>query len=168
MVKRESLAVFELLCVIVLILGTLAGCGGSQEKDQGKQEGTTPEQNIVEETTTETTPVESGAVVRVSGTPGTAYSGTFGTVRNVQVVDDATVGTEPEDYVVGNLGPEDDQLNASFSKTQPGGETLQVEILVDGKSVAQGETSAELGVATANYVPEEALPEKTLPKEGEK
>jgi hypothetical protein len=168
MVNCRYFAAFKLLCVIVLALVALAGCGGSQEEDQGKQEGSDPEQDIAEEMTAETTTVESGAVVRVSGTPGTAYSGTYGTVRDVQVVDDATVGTEPNDYVVGDLGPEDDQLNASFSKTQSGGETLQVEILVDGESVAQGETSAELGVATANYKPDEALPEKTLPKEDEK
>jgi hypothetical protein len=40
--------------------------------------------------------------------------------------------------------------------------------LVDGEAVARGETSAELGVATASWRPAGALKEETLPKEREK
>jgi hypothetical protein len=153
------------LCVFALVLGTLAGCGGSD--DEGEQEANEPTRETVEETTVEGT-AESGVVVRVSGTPGTTYSGTYGTAAEVQAVDDATVGTEPTDYEVGNIGGAGDRLNTSFSKTELGGEILEVEIVVDGEPVARGETSAELGVATASWTPEGTLQEETLPKEREK
>ena len=153
------------LCVFALVLGMLAGCGGSG--DEGEQGANEPTQEPVEETTVEAT-VEDGVVVRVSGTPGPVYSGTYGTAPEVQAVDDATVGTEPADYEVGTVGDEDDRLNASFSKTVPGGETLEVEILVSGEAVARGETSAELGVATASWTPEGAPQDEMLPKEREK
>ena len=165
-VGREGLvSKLGVLCVFALVLGTLAGCGGSE--DEGEQGANEPVQEPVEETTVEAT-AEDGVVVRVSGTPGTTYSGTYGTATEVQAIDDATVGTEPADYEVGAVGGADDRLNASFSKTAPGGETLEVEILVSGEAVARGETSAELGVATASWTPEEAPQDEMLPKEREK
>ena len=45
---------------------------------------------------------------------------------------------------------------------------MRVEILLDGEVVTQSETSAELGSATVNWKPEGALPEETLPREGQK
>ncbi len=164
-VGREGLGKLGVLCVFVLVLGTLAGCGGSD--NEGEQGANEPAREPVEETTTEAV-AESGVVVRVSGTPGTAYSGTYGTAADVRAVDDATVGNEPMDYEVGAVGGAGDRLNTSFSKTEPGGETLEVEILVDGEPVARGETSAELGVATASWMPEGTLQDETLPKEREK
>ena len=164
-VGHKRLGKLGVLCVFALVFGTLVGCGGSD--NQGKQEANEPKQEPVEETTVEET-AETGVVVRVSGTPGTTYSGTYGTATDVQTVDDATVGTEPTDYEVGAVGSTRDRLNASFSKTAPGGETLEVEILVDGEAVARGETSAELGVATASWTLAGALKEETLPKEREK
>ena len=164
-VGREVLGKLGVLCVFALVLGTLAGCGGSD--NEGEQEANEPTREPVEETTTEVA-AESGVVVRVSGTPGTAYSGTYGTTTEVQAVDDATVETEPTDYEVGGVGGAGDRLNTSFSKTEPGGETLEVEIVVDGEPVARGETSAELGVATASWTPEGTLQDETLPKEREK
>lgn len=160
---RGVLGKLGVLCVFALVLGALAGCGGSD--DEGEQEANETTRETAEETTVEGT-AESGVVVRVSGTPGTAYSGTYGTATEVQAVDDATVGTGPTDYEVGTVGG--DRLNASFTKTAPGEETLEVEILVDGEAVARGETSAELGVATASWTPAGALKEETLPKEREK
>ena len=164
-VGRERLGKLGVLCVFALVFGTLVGCGSSD--NQGEQEANEPTQKPTEETTVEET-AESGVVVRVSGTPGTAYSGTYGTATEVQAVDDANVGTEPTEYGVSAVGSAGDRLNASFSKTNPGGETLEVEILVDGEAVARGETSAELGVATASWTPAGAAKEETLPKEREK
>jgi hypothetical protein len=111
---------------------------------------------------------ENNVIVRVSGTPGITYSGTYGTANEVRIVDDATVGDGPTKYEVGTVDAEEGLLNAAFSKTQPGREVLRVEILVDDEVVTQSETSAELGTATVNWRPEEALPEETLPREGEK
>ena len=165
LVGHQRLGKLGVLCVFALIFGTLVGCGGSD--NQGEQEADEPVREPAEETTIEEM-AESGVVVRVSGTPGTSYSGTYGTATDVQAVDDATVATEPTDYEVGAVGSMGDRLNASFSKTDPGGETLEVEILVDGEAVARGETAAELGVATASWAPAGALKEETLPKEREK
>ena len=164
-VGREGLGKLGVLCVFALVLGTLVGCGGSD--NQSEQEANEPIREPAEETTVEET-AQTGVVVRVSGTPGTAYSGTYGTAAEVQAVDDATIGNEPTDYEVGATGSVSDRLNVSFSKTEPGGETLEVEILVDGEAIARGETSAELGVATASWTPAGALKEETLPKEREK
>ena len=164
-VGREVLGKVGVLCVFALVLGTLAGCGGSDNEDE--QEANEPTREPVEETTTEAA-AEGGVVVRVSGTPGTAYSGTYGTTTEVQAVDDATVETEPTNYEVGGVGGAGDRLNTSFSKTEPGGETLEIEIVVDGEPVARGETSAELGVATASWTPAGTLQDETLPKEREK
>ena len=166
LVGRGRLAKLGVLCVFALVLGTLVGCGGSDnEGEQGANEP--PREPVEEETTVEGT-AESGVVVRVSGTPETAYSGTYGTATEVQAVDDVNVGTGPTDYEVGAVGGAGDRLNASFSKTEPGEETLEVEIVVDGEPVARGETSAELGVATASWTPAGVLEEETLPKEREK
>ncbi len=168
-VGREALARLRALCVFALVLGTLVGCGGSgsegeQEGEQGANESV---REPAEETAAQET-AEDGVVVRVTGTPGAVYSGTYGTATEVRAVDDATVGTEPTDYEVGAVEGQDGRLNVSFSKTESGGETLEVEILVDGEAVARGETSAELGVATASWTPEGALPDEVLPKEREK
>lgn len=153
-----------ILCVFALFLGTLAGCGGSE--DEGEQGANEPVQEPVGDTTFEdATRAEDGVVVRVSGTPGTTYSGTYGTATGVRAVDDAVVETGPTDYEVGTVGSEDGRLNVSFSKTEPGEETLEVEILVGGEAVARGETSAELGVATASWAPEGAPQDEMLPKE---
>ena len=161
----EGLGKLGVLCVFALVFGTLASCGGAD--NQGEQEANKPTQDPTEETTVEEL-TSSGVLVRVSGTPGTAYSGTYGTATDVQAVDDAAVGAEPTDYEVDDVGSAGNRLNASFSKTERGGETLEVEILVDGEAVARGETSAELGVATASWTPAGAAKEETLPKEREK
>ena len=161
LVGRETFATLGVLCVFVLPLGILTGCGGPE--DESEQEGTEPAREPARETTS-----EDYAVIRVSGTPDTTYSGTYGTANEVRIVDDATVEDGPTDYEVGTVEAEDGVLNAAFSKTQPGREELRVEILVDEEVITQSETSAELGSATVNWRPSGALPEETLPREGEK
>ena len=157
MVGRKIFAKLGVLCVFVLALGMLTRCGSPEDEDeQGEAEPT------------KETASEDYAVVRVSGTSGITYSGTYGTASEVRIVDDATVEDEPTDYEVGTVDTEDGVLNAAFSKTQPGREELRAEILVDEEVVTQSETSAELGSATVNWKPEGALPEETLPREGEK
>ena len=162
---REKISVLGVLCVFVLTFGALAGCGGSD--DEGEQ-GAEPAQEPTEETAAPTTTGENAVVVRVSGTPNTAYSGTYGTAREIRTVSTTTLEAEPTDYELEVAG-EDGVLNATFRKTEPGRETLKVEVLVDGEVVTQSETSAELGSVIVNWVPEGALPEDTtLPKEFEK
>lgn len=166
LVRRGVFAVIGVLCLFVLGLGTLISCAGSQ--DEGEQGENEPAQEPTEETAPETAAGENNVEVRVSGTPGTVYSGTYGTSKDVHIVDDATVGDEPTDYEVGAVAAEDGLLNVSFSKTKPGRETLEAEILVDGEAVTSSETSAEMGKVIVTWLPEGALPEETLPREGEK
>jgi hypothetical protein len=166
LVRREVFAAIRVAYVFVFALGILTSCGGSG--DEGEQGETEPAQAPTEETAPETAAGENNVVVRVSGTPGTVYSGTYGTSSEVHIVDDATVGDEPTDYEMGAVEADDGLLNASFSKSEAGRETLEAEILVDGEAVTRSDTSAEKGKVIVNWVPEGALPEETLPKEREK
>jgi hypothetical protein len=100
-------------------------------------------------------------VVRVSGTPGTTYSGSYGTFQSAQAVDD-TVGVEPADYEI--EGSVSDILAAVFRKTQSANEeTLKVEILVDGEVVAEDETSEEIGVINVTWSPQTGQIERRGP-----
>jgi hypothetical protein len=162
---RGVLAPLGVLLVFALALGALVGCSGSEDKTE--QGGNEPAREPVEETTAAERAAEN-VVVRVSGTPGTAYSGTYGTTREVRTVSPDTLGDEPTEYEVG-VENEEGVLNATFKKTQPGRDTLEVEILVDGEVVTRSETSAELGSVTVSWVPPGvALENTTLPQEFEK
>lgn len=166
LVGRGALAILGGVLVFVLVLGTLVGCGGGSEKE-GAQEEVVGNNPTREEPAGETTST-ANVVLRVSGTPGTAYSGNYGTSREMRTVPNATLEAEPTDYQV-EIEDEASALNATFKKTQPGRELLTVEILVDGETVTQSETSAELGSAVVNWIPPEvALERTTLPKEFEK
>jgi hypothetical protein len=134
---------FGVRLVLVLGLGVLlVGCSGSGER------GETPD-NLP------SSPEEAGkVVVRVSGTEGTAYSGTYGTIEGtLQTVDD-TVGTDPTDYDVEVEEGVADGVTAGFQKTQPGSEELSVEILADDKVVVESKTFAEFGAVNADWFPQ--------------
>jgi hypothetical protein len=159
-----ALGVPRVLGVLVLVLA-LVGCGGGSE-DKGER----AEDGPVRETTTEEAAAAENVVVRVSGTQGVAYSGSYGTAREVRNVNDTALGAEPRNYELEEVGGEEGAVNAVFKKSSPGRETLMVEILVDGEVLTRSETSAELGSVTVNWVPQEALSEERtmLPKEFEK
>lgn len=164
------------IAALVLILILLAlfllrpSTNPVKEKDERGAEPVREEPTV--EGTTAREPSKGGpsnVVVRVSGTQGTDYSGSYGTARELQLVNAATLEAEPTDYELGTIEDEEGALNATFKKTRPGKDTLVVEILVDGEVVTRSETSAELGSVTVNWVPPGALPEGTaLPKELEK
>lgn len=159
MVGFRTLAIFGVL--LAFALGALAGCGGAQEESSGQVA-----EPVTEGPPEETTPPARNAVVRVSGTPGTAYSGTYSTGGETQTVSDATLETGPTNYPV-EIGENDSGLTAAFKKTQPGRETLMAEVLVGDEVVTQSETSAELGSITVSWTLPEALPAQrtTLPGE---
>ncbi|MDQ3964848.1 MAG: hypothetical protein M3246_00085 [Actinomycetota bacterium] len=162
--ERGVLCVPRALCVLVLVLA-LGGCGGGSE-DEGERAENEP---VRETTTEEAAAAENVVVVRVSGTQGVAYSGSYGTAREVRNVNDTALGAEPRNYELEEVGSEEGAVNAVFKKSSPGRETLMVEILVDGEVLTRSETSAELGSVTVNWVPQEALSEERtmLPKEFE-
>ena len=160
MIGRRMLAILGVLLVFMLALGTLVGCGGAEEKS-GQVENEPVTQELPEETI-----AQRNAAVRVSGTPGTAYSGTYATGGETQTVSDATIATEPTNYPV-EIGDDDSGLTAAFRKMQPGGETLEAEILVDDEVVTRSVTTAELGSITLSWTPPEAMAGQrtTLPGE---
>ena len=129
--------------VSVVVFGALvAGCGGSGEG--GEAPGNVP-----------ASPEEAGeVVVRVSGTEGTAFSGTYGSIEGALETVDDTLGGEPTEYQVEVEEGVADGVTAGFQKIQPGPEELSVEILADGETIVESRTFAEFGAANADWFPQ--------------
>lgn len=94
-------------------------------------------------------------VVRVWGTPGIDYSGSYGATQGQRTVD-GTLGAEPTEYDVdAKTGRfEFDAISAVFQKKSPGAGSLLVQIMSKGEVVASQETSAEFGVASVTWSPQ--------------
>jgi hypothetical protein len=158
-VRGRTLGLVMAVFILVFALGPLVGCGDSEDEGSSDAPSTT-----VQPAETTVQPEEAAVenvVVRVSGTPGTTYSGSYGTFQSAQTVDD-TVGVEPSYYEI--EGSVSDILAVVFRKTQPvDEETLKVEILVEGEVVAEDETSEELGVVNATWSPQTGQIERRGP-----
>ena len=148
--RGRTLGIVATVLIFVFALAPLGGCGDSEDEGSSNDPSTT-----VQPAETTAQPEEAAienVVVRVSGTPGTAYSGSYGTFQSAQTVDDA-LGVEPAAYEI--EGSVSDILAAVFRKTQPADEgTLRVEILVDSEVVAGDETSEEIGVINVTWSPQ--------------
>ena len=157
--RGRTLGLVVTTIIVVFALGPMEGCGGSEEEGSSDAPSTT-----VQPAETTAQPEEAAVenvVVRVSGTPGTAYSGSYGTFGSVQAVD-GTLEGEPVDYTI--EGSVSDILAVAFRKTQPADEgTLKVEILVDGEVVAEDETSEEIGVINVSWSPQTGQIERRDP-----
>ena len=155
----RTLSLVVTILIFVLALGLLGGCGDSEDEGSSNAPSTT-----VQPAETTAQPEEEAVenvVVRVSGTPGTAYSGSYGTFQSAQAVDD-TLEVEPVDYEI--EGRVSDILAVVFRKTQPADEgTLKVEILVDGEVVAEDETSEEIDVINVTWSPQTGQIERRGP-----
>lgn len=145
------------LIFVFALMAAIASCVGSEkEEDDNASNDTTQSAG---ETSSD---VGSSVLVRVSGTPGTTYSGGYGTIEETRSVN-GTLGAEPADYEEVEVR-DDGELAAVLRKTQPGDEgTLKVEFLVDGEVVAENETSEELGVVNVNWSPQEGQRERAGP-----
>ena len=148
--RGRTVGIVATVLIFVFALAPLGGCGDPENEESSNAPSTT-----VQPAETTGQPEEAAVenvVVRVSGTPGTAYSGSYGTFQSAQTVDDA-LGVEPAAYEI--EGSVSDILAAVFRKTQPADEgTLRVEILVEGKVVAEDETSEEIGVINVTWSPQ--------------
>ena len=82
-------------------------------------------------------------MVRVSGPPGTAYSGTYGTTQGGVVPVEGVLGVEPTEYGIDTGGGLFGEVSAIFRKSQPVPGLLSAEVLSAGEVVAQGSTSEE-------------------------
>jgi hypothetical protein len=82
-------------------------------------------------------------VVRVSGPPGTAFSGTYGTTQGGMIPVEGVLGATPAEYGIDTGGGLFGEVSAVFRKSQPVPGLLTAEILSAGEVVAQGSTSEE-------------------------
>jgi len=93
--------------------------------------------------------------VRVSGTPGIDYSGSYGATQGQRTVDGILAAAPTEYDVEAKTGRfEFDAISAVFQKRSPGAGSLLVEIIHEGEVVASQETSAEFGVASVTWSPQ--------------
>ncbi|HLL58059.1 MAG TPA: hypothetical protein VK359_09095 [Rubrobacteraceae bacterium] len=152
LVERRTIAVSGVWLFLVLVLGTLlAGCSSGFEEKGDLSVPLSPE--------------EAGEVViRVSGTEGIVYSGTYGTIEGMLETAEDTLGSEPTEYEVEVAEGVADGVTAGFQKTQPGEGELQVEILADDEVVVESRTLADLGAVNADWFPQVDVP-KILPGE---
>jgi hypothetical protein len=149
------------LLVLVIVIAVIAAAFGGGTQDTGtkeEQKAEPVEKNEPKEEAEEKAAekAESSEVaVRVSGTQGVEYSGSYGTSQGQRSVDGA-LGAEPEDYEVdAQTGRfEFDVITATFQKRSPGPGTLRVEIVSEGEVVASQETTAEYGVANVSWSPQ--------------
>jgi copper transport protein len=92
----------------------------------------------------------SNVAVRVSGTPGTPYSGTYGTSDKTRIANNI-LRTGFTEYEVAIEDGVSGEVSAAFRKTQPGEGLLRVEIVADDAVVAGRETSEELGTVDVSW-----------------
>jgi hypothetical protein len=89
-------------------------------------------------------------VLRISGTPGIQFSGTYTTPEGTQNFD-GTLGTTPTDYELGGKGVAG--LNVVTANVHKHGTTgtLKVEILKNGQMVQSAETNATNNTVSVTY-----------------
>ncbi len=154
---NRSLGLILVVLVFVLaLMAPIVGCEGADNEEADNASDDTTQQ--AEETSADeeaSGDAASSVLLRVSGTPGTAYSGGYGTIEETQAIQDALLGAQPVDYEEVKIRG-DEELAAVFRKTRPGDAgTLKVEFLVEGEVVAENETSENLGVVNVNWSPQE-------------
>jgi hypothetical protein len=149
------------LLVLIIVIAVIAAAfgGGTQETGTKEEEKAEPvEKNEPKEEAQKKAAekAESTEVaVRVAGTQGVDYSGSYGTAQGQRSVD-GTLGGEPDEYdVEARTGRFDfDVISATFQKRSAGVGTLRVEIVSEGEVVASQETTAEFGVASVTWSPQ--------------
>ena len=152
------------LFLLALVMGALAGCGGSGE--EGAAGGAAPSEPREEEAPV-TTPENPGApeppteeedeegeegpnvVVRLTGTPGTVFAGSYGNLEESTY--EEGVLEEPLEWEVDVRDNGFDVVNASFVKPRPDEGTLKAEIIVDGEVVTESSTSIQYGALNVSW-----------------
>ena len=148
---RRILIGLGVATLLILAIGgaALIGSSNTQTKEPSQDDQSTNE--AADGTQTEEAPheheVELLAVIRLSGTPGTSYSGTFGPIGEAHSIE----GTLREQYLDYEVEADIEDLEgvyAVFEKPQPGDEgTLRVQLLsdqiLDGQLLVEREASAQ-------------------------
>ena len=139
------------IMVGILLVFVLTGCVGG-EKEAGEEEVLVP-----------INPEEADNVlVRVSGALGTAYTGSYGTLGGEPQIVEATLGDEPQEYVVViEEGRTDgDGIIASFRKTETGPGELEAAIVADGVVIAESMTRVPNGTVNVDWMPQSSFQEE--------
>jgi len=114
-----------IIIVVFIVIGVIAAASGDKKAST-------------------TAPGEPVFVVKVTGTEGTVFSGSYMLVTaDGKSVSKSIDGTVPMDIPVDGT-----MVSVSFQKKDKPG-TLKVEIFRGDKAVAESDTSAEYGVVTA-------------------
>jgi hypothetical protein len=155
-VMRRPFVMLGVSLLVMLAFGMLARCGGSGENGEAPSE-------------VPASPEEAGELaVRVSGTEGVAYAGTYGNLEQEGVpptIED-TLGDKPTEYEVEIEGGVSDGVSAFFEKIEPGSGELEAEILADGEVIVESTTYAEFGSVIVDWFPQVGTLEETPIEEG--
>jgi hypothetical protein len=118
------------VATIALVLSS--GCGGNADNKQ-----------VLEATTgaSDTTTV----TIRVTGTSGTPFKGSYGLVNSTS---ESVEGVVPQDYELSYKEPSGPFLTVKAS-------TITVQIIVDGETKTERTTGAGFGVAKVSWHPSE-------------
>ena len=141
----------------MVVAALLGGCGNQKTADEEQKaepvKENEPKEKAVEK---EEKAGTEEVLVRISGTQGVQYSGNFGSTRGQRTVD-GTLGVEPDEYdVEAETGTfEFDVVTATFQKRSQGPGGLRVEIVSGGEVVAAQETTADFGVVSVTWSPQE-------------
>ena len=151
---RQLLALGILVVVVAALLG---GCGNQKTADEEQKaepvKVNEPKEKALEK---EEKAGTEEVLVRIAGTQGVQYSGSYGSTRGQRTVD-GILGTQPDEYdVEAETGRfEFDVITATFQKMSEGPGSLRVEIVSGGEVVAAQETTAEFGVVSITWSPQE-------------
>ncbi len=149
------------LVVVALIIGAAVAIGalfalGINAYDVTKEETTTASSAKPPEKTNEP-PAKKGpdsATVRISGTQGVSYFGSYGSAGSGSKAIDGTLGSEPVDYEVPLEQTTTEVVHVSLHKRgNSPAERLRVQIIADGEVVKEQETEAESGDVSVDYYP---------------
>jgi hypothetical protein len=94
------------------------------------------------------------ATIRVTGTPGTPFKGSYG---SASASTESVEGEVPQDYEVAYTGPTGSfgSVTASMQKRVDDYSKLTVQIIVDGETKKEQSTAADFGVVKVSWHPTE-------------
>lgn len=145
--------------LLVALVLALMGCGSTQEEagndppdanePRGEAPVTQPENSGAPEPPAEEGGERENVTVRLSGTPGTVFAGSYGNL------DESTyeegILEEPLEFEVDVRDNGFDVVSASFVKPQPDEGSITVEILVDGEVVTESTTDIQYGALNVTW-----------------
>ena len=149
-----------LLVVVALIIGAALAVGalfalGIIAYDVTKEETTSaPAKTPAQKNEAPAKKGPASATVRISGTQGVVYFGSYGSAGSGSKSIEGTLGEEPVDYEVPLEQKTTEVVHASLHKrgnSPPG--RLRVQIIADGEVAKEQETEAESGDVSVDYYP---------------